>query len=101
MNIKGQTAYIIYVNLVFVTMGFVSVHFSSKLGACEAMTIVSTPAYCDYPPPKSCNKYIEEMESWIKESMKSDKQWENCTRDLIRCQDEMNQDTLCITPDCQ
>ena len=79
----------------------VAVGLGIRLYQCNKDTIASTPAYCDYPPSKECKPYIEEMESWIKESMKSDKQWENCTRDLIRCQDEMNQDTLCITPDCQ
>lgn len=71
----------------------------AKLDRCQQDTIESIS--CDYPPPKECTKYIEMMEGWIKVYGKLEDKWSNCNRDLSRCQNEMNQDILCIAPDCR
>jgi len=63
-------------------------------------------ACVDAAPPScpvrlDCSRYIEAMEEWIKTYEGMEDQWLDCTRDLVRCQNESNAETLCTEPYCE
>lgn len=58
-------------------------------------------AYCEAPPPVDCSNYTSAIEEWVEKYEKLEDGWLQIQRDLARCQNYQNIDSMCTDGTCQ
>jgi len=84
----------------FVSGGYVGYRITLDTTVAEVQNVAEEGAYCNVPPP-DCSNYTNSIEEWVEKYEELEDGWLQVQKDLARCQNYQNIDSMCTDGTCQ